>query len=162
MPTSISADPVEAGFAPQWAERSLDPHFASLRGVLAVMANKKRSGDSWPYALEDHLRQVIKMAFEKDSPTVSRVFCNSVGCLVYMERTNSQTRVAPGWFATWQQVVKSPDWAKTSGVDQTRIDITSTSGFPVSADQYTDWILVYLPRAAAPGASHQITDGNSQ
>ena len=101
MPTSPSDDPVEAGFAPEWIQRALAPpdppscssgghgtapDAACARTLAWVIASKPRSGDDrWSYEFERELRHLIHNRYA-ERPTISRVFCNSVGCLCYVER----------------------------------------------------------------------------
>jgi hypothetical protein len=109
MPTSFSDDPVEAGFAPQWIQRALAPDPASCssgdngnapdtacaRTLAWVIASKHRSEDDrWSYEFERELRHLIHNR-SAERPTISRVFCNSVGCLCYVERSGRPSDPPP-------------------------------------------------------------------
>jgi hypothetical protein len=84
MPVAASDDPSEAGFARQWIERALPPPARNL--ASAIVARHRTPEDTWGYDSERELRQFIQTKVATVTPTISRVFCNSVGCLVYLER----------------------------------------------------------------------------
>jgi hypothetical protein len=102
MPTSSSDDPLEAGFARQWIEHSMPtadlprcsstgrdstPEAVCLRSLALVIMSRHRSpDDQWAYAMESELRALIKEKFGGREPPISRVFCNAVGCLCYVQR----------------------------------------------------------------------------
>ena len=92
MPTSTSANSLDAGFAPEWVERSVRP-FAdgeeSARSMLSIMSTQRAPDDAWADSVEHYLRAFIRSQVDVQAPTVSRVFCNAVGCLCYVERTGS-------------------------------------------------------------------------
>jgi hypothetical protein len=92
MPTATSANALEAGFSPEWVERSVRP-FAdgeeSARSMLSIMSEQRASDDAWAQSVEHYLREFIQSQIDVQAPTVSRVFCNAVGCLCYLERTDS-------------------------------------------------------------------------
>ena len=99
MPTASSDDPREAGFSSEWARRALQgwqalaasPDLQPLRApadkmALAVISRKRAAGDEWAHEVERRLREVIRGEVNAQGPTVSRVFCNDLGCLCYTER----------------------------------------------------------------------------
>jgi hypothetical protein len=114
MPAASSDDPLEAGFAYQWAERafkddkgglasSLDvcgddvpchrgpipSNVPALPLVLEIISQRRMPGDHWAYGVESELRALIRTKVDTVKPTtVSRVFCNSMGCVCYLERRN--------------------------------------------------------------------------
>jgi hypothetical protein len=85
MPTADSDDPVEAGFARQWVERALDPARALTKALALLIVSKHRvPGDQWAYGMAKAMRSIIHSE-KVPGLTVSRVFCNTVGCLCYVE-----------------------------------------------------------------------------
>jgi hypothetical protein len=86
MPARSSDDPLEVGFAPQWIKRVVTPGMdESLKSRVIKMATLRRDpNDMWALDMERALRQLVH---DKVSDTrSSRVFCNSSGCLCYVER----------------------------------------------------------------------------
>ena len=105
MPSRSSNDPLEAGFAPQWAERALaesaavpstarlqrtEPPVLAMPLALKIMSQNRNPQDHWAYAVEQHLREVIRSTIEPEHATTARVFCNALGCLCYLERDHSE------------------------------------------------------------------------
>ena len=92
MPTSRSADALDAGFAPEWVESSVRPFPGGEEAaplILAIMSEQRAPDDAWADEVEHYLREFIRTQVAGQAPTTSRVFCNSVGCLCYLERTGS-------------------------------------------------------------------------
>ena len=92
MPTSRSANSLDAGFAPEWVERSVrlvQGGEESARLMLRIMSELRAPDDAWADMVEHYLREFIHTRVDAQAPTISRVFCNSVGCLCYLERTGS-------------------------------------------------------------------------
>jgi len=86
MPASQSDDPLAAGFARQWVQRALMPAESPERILaLAIVSKRRASDDLWAQAMEKELRTIVHEKFDLQ-PTISRVFCNSFGCLCYVER----------------------------------------------------------------------------
>jgi hypothetical protein len=86
MPASQSNDPLEAGFARQWVQHALVPAESPERILaLAIVSKRRASEDLWAQSMEKELRTIVHEKFDL-RPTISRVFCNSVGCLCYLER----------------------------------------------------------------------------
>jgi hypothetical protein len=84
MPIADSDDPLEAGFARQWLERALDPGRPPLGGLALEIVSKRRTpGDPWAYGMSKELWAIVRS--KGHGPTISRVFCNSIGCLCYVE-----------------------------------------------------------------------------
>jgi hypothetical protein len=85
MPATDSDDPVEAGFARQWVERVEAPgDFPWKKLALEVVSKHRTPNDLWASGMVKELRDIIRTKV----PTAknARVFCNSVGCLCYVER----------------------------------------------------------------------------
>jgi hypothetical protein len=94
MPAADSDDPVEAGFARQWVERALDPARALTRALALQIVSKHRvPGDHWAYGMAKAMGSIIHSE-KVPGLTVSRVFCNGVGCLCYVEGALSLERVS--------------------------------------------------------------------
>jgi hypothetical protein len=138
MPTAPSDDPVEAGFAAQWVERALPPPFSRQAFALAIIAKKRVAGDTWAYGVERQLRELINEQIA-DRAVVSRVFCNSVGCLCYLERDSDKI---PDPNDTILDSLKS-GWPafgiKPKDVNST-VSFSQAGGLPVS------WSLIFIQR----------------
>jgi len=95
MPNAESVDPLEVGFARQWLERVIpsagrtDP-WRTL--ALQVVSRHRSSNDRWADDMEKELRQLVHAS--GGAARTSRVFCNSVGCLCYVERNESSPESA--------------------------------------------------------------------
>ena len=86
MPALQSDDPLAAGFARQWVQLALVPAESPERILaLAIVSKRRASDDLWAQSMEKELRTIVHEKFDL-RPTISRVFCNSVGCLCYLER----------------------------------------------------------------------------
>jgi hypothetical protein len=91
MPAAASDDPLEAGFARQWLERAVVPaNTVSAKLALDIVSERRTPDDHWAYAMEKELREIIRSKLQKSKN--SRVFCNAVGCLCYVERDESFLR----------------------------------------------------------------------
>jgi len=89
IPVADSDDPVESGFAPDWIRRALAYPFSppsQREFALAVVAKHRAADDRWAHEFEEELREIIGEGLRM--PTVWRVFCNSVGCLCYVQAGN--------------------------------------------------------------------------
>jgi len=89
MPMADSDDPVEAGFAPEWIRRAVAYPFSTpsqREFALAVVAEHRTADDRWAREFEAALREIVRGKVRM--PTVARVFCNSVGCLCYVQAGN--------------------------------------------------------------------------
>jgi hypothetical protein len=143
MPSVQSDDPVEAGFAAQWVERALPPPFSKQGFALAIIAKKRVAGDTWAYGVERQLRELINGQIAARAQMVSRVFCNSVGCLCYLERGSDQI---PDPNNTILDSLKS-GWPafgiKPTDVDST-VSFSNVGGLPVS------WALIFIQRPSGP------------
>jgi hypothetical protein len=88
VPSALSEDPAEAGFPREWIERALPPTIFARSNLAVAIASLRRSpDDSWARAMESSLREIIRNRVT--TATRSRVFCNSIGCLCYVERAES-------------------------------------------------------------------------
>jgi len=91
LPSGESNDPQGSGFYRQWVEHSLQPlsvgtNKSSLPLILAIISKQRAPGDLWASNVEDYLRGYIRREIDSKEPVISRVFCNSIGCLCYLER----------------------------------------------------------------------------
>jgi hypothetical protein len=85
MPTGESDDPLEAGFARQWIERVEAPgDFPWKKLALEIASAHRPPNDLWASGMEKELRDIIRTKVPTGKN--ARVFCNSVGCLCYVER----------------------------------------------------------------------------
>lgn len=88
MPIAESDDPVEAGFARQWLYRAVTPqppNTDAWKDFAIEIATKHRSpDDQWASRMEKELREIIREKIPRARHT--RVFCNTFGCLSYVER----------------------------------------------------------------------------
>jgi hypothetical protein len=90
MPIARSSNSLDAGFSREWVERSVRPYVdgeESARLILDIMSEQRARDDAWADKVEQYLRAFIRGHVDVQAPTISRVFCNSVGCLCYLERT---------------------------------------------------------------------------
>jgi hypothetical protein len=80
-----SEDPLEAGFAHQWIERIYLPESSGWRKLaLEIASARRRPDDPWAVKMERELREIVRA--KVPAAQNLRVFCNSVGCLCYVER----------------------------------------------------------------------------
>ena len=82
-----SDDPLEAGFARQWIERVENPPWPDnlwRNLALAIASQRRTPGDQWASLMEKELREILRNKVHTGRN--SRVFCNSLGCLCYVER----------------------------------------------------------------------------
>ena len=91
MPARQSDDPVEAGFARQWIEHALVAPYSDsskvaleMKVALEIVSKHRDPDDQWAYGMEKELREIVRTKVPK--PINVRVFCNSVGCLCYVEQ----------------------------------------------------------------------------
>lgn len=177
MPAASSDDPLEAGFAPEWAERAfkldkggLAPSMVTCRGVetpchghvtlnvralpllLAIMSQKRVPADRWAYAVESELRELIRTKVDAVKPTtVSRVFCNAVGCLSYLERRDLDTEssdIADGYGSDVRELIGTTHaaWRKSLGIEPRDIHYQIFVGGPT--EHRISWELVVVSRGS--------------
>jgi hypothetical protein len=157
MPTASSDDPLEAGFAPEWARRALKGQEALAaapllrpQGVrapaesmaLAIISRRRTADDQWAHEVERRLREVIRSEVDVQGPTVSRVFCNAVGCLCYTERDDAEASGA-AFGAVLDPLTSGTGWGKELGIDPSRIYV-----LPAGTASGRAWQLVFVMRAA--------------
>ncbi len=108
MPTGSAVDAVDAGFAPEWFERSIGKAEAgslSYQGQSAsidiqafaskVISESKIPDDGWANGMESELRSMIAHNTSPTAEDISRVYCNNEGCLCYIEDEHAPFGVAP-------------------------------------------------------------------
>jgi hypothetical protein len=84
LPNADSNDPLEAGFAARWIERSLRPvNYEMGQFALSLVALNEPAKDTWADSMTHALRAIVA-AGSPDQRT-ARVFCNALGCLCYVE-----------------------------------------------------------------------------
>jgi hypothetical protein len=146
MPRSRSADALDAGFAPEWVERSVRPlpgGEESAQLMLGIVSEQRAPDDAWADKVEDYLREFIGTQVDVQAPTTSRVFCNSVGCLCYLERTGSPL--------TWLMISKALKSQAASEFGTEQMGMTTMEHAPRPG---TSWELTIVTRrnvTAAPG-----------
>ncbi len=89
MPAAQSDDPLETGFAPQWIEHAVFPFPSSASAwgrklALEIVARRRSPDDYWAATMEEELREIVRTKLPASRN--ARVFCNSAGCLCYVER----------------------------------------------------------------------------
>ena len=84
MPAAESDDPMEAGFVGQWVERAISDTNDMYKPTMEIISKHRGPEDHWAEAMDQELRQIVTSKIRK--PMNTRVFCNSVGCLCYVER----------------------------------------------------------------------------
>ncbi len=147
MPTSRSANSLEAGFAHEWVERSVRPlpggdEAAPL--MLRIMSEPRAPDDAWANEVEHYLSEFIRTQVDVQAPTVSRVFCNSVGCLCYLERTGSPL--------TWLMISNALMSPAASEFGTKQLGITTFEHPPRHG---TKWELTIVTRPSATAAPGQ-------
>jgi hypothetical protein len=84
LPTFDSDDPLQAGFSPQWIERSLMPgNPDSAKFAQRIISQRRAPADVWARNMQNALWTLVhtKVSAGKHA----RVFCNAIGCLCYVE-----------------------------------------------------------------------------
>jgi hypothetical protein len=83
---------LQAGFAPQWIERSVTEWPPSIQDpdlpaklILRIAKGVRRPDDRWAGDLASKLRATITATGDADVQRYARVFCGSTGCLCYFE-----------------------------------------------------------------------------
>jgi hypothetical protein len=156
MPTSRSADALDAGFAPEWVERSVRPFpggEVAAPLILAIMSERRVPDDAWADEVEHYLREFIRTQVAVQAPTIFRVFCNSVGCLCYLERARSPL--------THLMIYKALRSQAASGFGTKEMSMTILDQPPRPS---TSWELTIVtrPRAtAAPGNAARVSAHDS-
>jgi hypothetical protein len=88
MPAAESDDPLEAGFARQWVDRVVTPQYPNTDPwkdlALAIVSKHRDPDDQWASRAEKELWEIIQDNIPRGRNP--RVFCNSFGCLCYVER----------------------------------------------------------------------------
>jgi len=94
LPVAEADEAIKAGFPKEWALRALSlGALASARDqYLKIISEKRSPGDDWAYGIEHDIWSAIKIRQRSESDPIARVFCNGVGCLIYLEhRGRAQT-----------------------------------------------------------------------
>jgi len=93
MPATESDDPLEVGFTRQWLYRAVTPQPPNTDRwkdlALEIVSKHRNLDDQWASRMEKELRELIQEKIPRGRN--SRVFCNSFGCLCYVEREESKT-----------------------------------------------------------------------
>ncbi len=148
LPTGEAMDAVDAGFVPEWFERSMEGAGANslrVRGQFSsiaiqplaerILSESKSAEDAWANGVESELRTVIANHTAPGVEVISRVFCNGEGCLCYLE--NADPSLARPASAVMLALRDEP-WAKTYGIDPLSFYRLGTRGW--------DLILITRPK----------------
>jgi hypothetical protein len=148
MPSRTSDDPLDAGFAVEWVERSLVDAVAAGAGVsyqpaapvvLRIISESKDPQDSWSHGVEHAVLEIVESRLPKDDNGVSRAFCSRTGCVFYFE---GMTHLGPLGVVT--QALVEP-WAKEFGIEGTDIYWVNGSRGP----KEFHWQMVVVERRSA-------------
>ena len=148
MPVGDGDKAIDAGFAPQWIERSItqwppsfqDPDLPSKQ-VLKIAKGNRRANDKWAHDMDAHLRATLRINGDANVLRYARVFCGSEGCLCYYETT-------PDSFPLYGKVrsdllhglLDDSGWGHGLGVDPANVDEVGSTGA---------WELIYIVRGSA-------------
>jgi hypothetical protein len=115
--------------------------------ALAIMSRRRAPGDQWAYDLERRLREVIHSEVDSEGPTVSRVFCNALGCLCYTERHGADAD--PAGFGAVSKALAGAGWARESGIDPDAVYAVAAAA-PADSPERAVWQLVFVTRSVPP------------
>jgi hypothetical protein len=147
MPVGQSDDPTEAGFALQWITNVAIQNGATNavgyeRTAIAIASEKKQPDDNWAIEVEQQIRRGIMQLSETEKPTLSRVFCNAQGCLIYYERHGNWTTLPDQLL--YKSIGSGGNWAKTHGFGAIEAD-----GCEGSTTDGLFWALTVIKRPVA-------------
>jgi hypothetical protein len=150
MPTGSATDAVDAGFAPEWFERSIDGwgadsinyhgEFASIAiQPLAsrIMSESRSADDDWANGVESKLRSMIADGAPATAATTSRVFCNGEGCLCYLESEDPAVSSSSRPTLRILLSVRDDPWAQAYGISPLGVYRLGTR----------NWDLILIPRS---------------
>jgi hypothetical protein len=116
--------------------------------ALAIMSRKRAPDDEWAHEVERRLREVIRAEVDTQGVTVSRVFCNDVGCLCYTERDGENANAA-GFDAIAVALGRGSGWSRELAIDPRSVYVFS-SGAPADLQPKAVWQLVFVMRSVWP------------
>lgn len=151
LPTQRAADAIDAGFAPEWFERSIGrgqaesllykgkSAYVSVQDLASkIMSQSKSPDDYWANGMEDELTALTTSESRK-TPILTRVFCSGGGCLLYVESESEPISGNPG-VEVLGSLVRDPMWRDAYGVQPLTYYMTGIGSW--------DLILIARPRCA--------------
>lgn len=136
MPAAPSANPEEAGFAREWIQRALLPPGVAVQLAMKIASKNRAADDHWALEMEEELREIIRS--KEPNAHVARVFCNSVGCLCYVE----PERWSPDKPVAYRELVG--ERGRKFGLSRSDLDAF------VAGPQGTLWELTIVRRPVSP------------
>lgn len=147
LPSREAADAVDAGFVPEWFEHSIGrwtTRGAPIDGrandieitplAARIMSDSKSPDDPWAQGVESQVRAIIASQLPGDDQVLSRVFCSSQGCLVYLEDVDPSQHVRPTE-AVSSSILHDPRM-QPYGITSQTFYVTGSRG----------WDLILIPR----------------
>ena len=116
--------------------------------ALTILSRKRAPDDAWAHEVERRLREVIRAEVDSEGPTVSRVFCNEVGCLCYTERDGENANAA-GFGAIFGPPGRGDGWSSGLGINPRSVYLFATGG-PADLPTKAVWQLVFVMRSVSP------------
>jgi hypothetical protein len=148
MPVADADKAIDAGFSPQWVERSItkwppsaqDPDLPAKQ-VLRIAKGNRRANDQWAHDVANRLRATLRINGDANVLRYARVFCGSEGCLCYYE-------TPPESFALYGRVrsdllhglLDDGGWGHSLDIAPTNVDEVGSTGA---------WELIYILRGSA-------------
>ncbi len=114
--------------------------------ALAIMSVRRAADDDWAHEVERRLRALIRAEVDAGGPTISRVFCNSMGCLCYTERAGDGATAA-GFTRIRMTLGSGRGWPRKLGTDRGAVHEIAVDG-PPDFPGRTVWQLVFVMRNA--------------
>lgn len=156
LPQQLSVDADGAGFCREWAVRSLkglrEPSgyigrpsgnglSRPLDLVLAIISEAKRPNDQWGPEVELALWGAMESRFPVESGLTRRLFCNAIGCLVYLEGS-----VAPAAADVIHATLSSDPLRSLLRSDPVVGHLIGVGATGTRSSEDVTWILVMLSR----------------
>ena len=155
MPTGEALDAIDAGFSPEWFERSIGEwravsvardgpvtNAAVLPMAMRIMSESKRPDDVWANEVESKLRTVAVASSVPGVELITRAFCNAQGCLIYIE--SEPPHVMKKMPSDRVVAELRGAWAASRGIAPRDVYITGTLNGPY------DWNLIVIDRRPSP------------
>jgi hypothetical protein len=162
--TSTDSDKaIGAGFVHEWVDRSLGGVAVlpvKLDSTVSVRADKladdiissdRQPDDLWAHEVDRHIREDIGKHADAYATQFSRVFCNDVGCLCYIEGTRSAD-IARITADVLHGVRGGDGWGKQYGITESdiyQVALISRGGV-LEARQPASWWMYFIVRSSGP------------
>lgn len=146
LPVVTDADTgLAAGFAPQWIQRSIgewppimqDPELPG-RVVQRIANGERRPDDQWAQQVATRLQESLRTNGNADVLRYARVFCGSVGCLLYFETPSDPSSIDVYDHArsgVLHSMLDDKGWGKPFGITATNVGEVGETGL---------WELIYI------------------